>query len=93
MTNDDKSAQTALLVEVAELRNDLKHFGHDVKNLSAKLDAYVPRAEIEMRSTAFNARLTKVEDNISKAAWAIAMSWIAGLGVFGSVLSIFKKVT
>jgi hypothetical protein len=93
MTNDDKSAQTALLIEVAELRNDLKHFGHDVKNLSTKLDAYVPRAEIEMRSASFNTRLTKVEDNISKAAWAIAMSWIAGLGVFGSVLSIFKKVT
>jgi hypothetical protein len=82
----------ALREQVIELRNDLKHFAHDVKNLSQIMAAFPSKGELDAKHDSLSARLKQVEDNMNKAAWAIVLSWIAGLGVVGGVATLFRKI-
>jgi hypothetical protein len=74
----------AMKVAMAELRTEMRHLSHDVKNLTLKLDAVPSVREVE----ALEKRLNKVEGHLTKAAWAIIGAWISGIGV---VFSIFTK--
>lgn len=93
MPNLDQAAATALKVEMAELRTDVRHLSHDMKNLAQKLDAVVTRRELEQiherrdeRHDEHHRRLTELEDHRDKLVWGIVSAWLAGLGV------VFRKL-
>lgn len=68
---------TKIEVALAEVRNDLKHLAHDVKNALQKQEGYVTRREHE----ASDERISAIESNQTWAARAIIGAWIAGAGV------------
>ena len=69
-----------------EMRAEIKHLGHDVKNINAKLDAYPTHRDLK----AVENRVSVLEAAQRKAAWLIIGAWISGLGVVGSLL--LKKI-
>jgi hypothetical protein len=64
-------------VAMAELRVEVRHLTRSVEYLSTKLDSAPNAKDI----AALDVRLTKVEANLSKAAWAIIGAWVSGIGV------------
>lgn len=68
------------------MTTEIKHLAHDVKNLNTKLDAYSTRRELEAAEN----RITSLERNQNRAAWAIIGAWLSGFGVVGSL--VLKKL-
>lgn len=71
-----------------EVITELKHIGHDIKNLIQAQAAFMPRTEIkehlDRRDEArkeLGDRVSRIEALIAKVAWAVFLAWIAGLGV------------
>lgn len=93
--NDNSAEITGLRVDLAAFRGELgaefKNLSHDVRNLTQQMQAqpvlYVPRREIEQMHTAMDKRVGSLEGNMNKAAWAIIMAWVAGLGVVATLVT------
>lgn len=69
-----------------EMRAEVKHIGHDVKNINAKLDAYPTHRDLKAVET----RVSVLESAQRKAAWAIITAWLGGLGTVGALIA--KKI-
>lgn len=87
---------TDLKTAVAELKGtvvtEVRHLAHDVKNLSQRIEAVMPRQEAEAKHAGMASnhlhlekRVEKLENNISRITWAIVMAWLGGLGVAASI--------
>lgn len=103
MENSLSKLESAVARMEGIVTTEIKHLGHDVKNLSAKMDAqvelFVPRKEIDARAKDFNdrlavasARIADVEDAAEKRAdklegWIIKLLW--SLGAVGAVSAGF----
>lgn len=74
-------AATELKVAIAELRTDVRHLAHDIKNALMKQEAFVPRRDMDEKHDSIEARLASLESNQTWAARAIIGAWIAGAGV------------
>lgn len=92
-TASTSAEMTAVKIQMAEFLTEIKHISHDVKGLTMKMDAqaglFVPRKEIESTNAAFDGRVKRIEENMSKAAWAIIGAWFAGLV---TVATVAKKL-
>jgi hypothetical protein len=79
--NDNSAVVAAELnsvkVVIAELRVEVKHLANSVQSLSYKLDNAPNIRDV----AAVEVRLSKVEANLNKAAWAIIGAWVSGIGV------------
>jgi len=86
MSHDNHSDITALKIEFAEFRGELraefKNLAHDVRNLTQKTEAqtvlFVPRREIEQMQAALQGRVSSLEESRSWLIKAIWGAWIAG---------------
>jgi hypothetical protein len=81
---------TELKIAIAELRTDLRHLSHDVKNALMKQEAFVPRRDMESKNDDIEARLASLESNQTWAARAIIGAWIAGAGVIAFGKRLFS---
>ena len=76
-TSNISELATAFSEFRGEMRSEIKHLGHDVKNINAKLDAYPTHRDLK----AVENRVATLEDDkrwIVRSFWGV---WISGLGV------------
>lgn len=95
MTEDPLSRlELAFARMEATVTTKLENVIHDARNTRQQLEAFVTRREaaeknesIDKDHDALRNRVAALESIWSKAAWAIIMSWIAGLGI---AVKVFK---
>jgi hypothetical protein len=83
--NDDRNTEAAALLGRIDERT--ANIQIRVQNMETKFDTFLPRTEADQRFEAHRARLIAVEGNINKGLWAIASAWLAGIGVFISLIA------
>lgn len=88
MNDVEQGIKVELAAFKGEVITELKHLGHDVRNLTQGMQLFVTRREVDdihqRRKEAhedLEDRVDNLEKNQSRAAWAIILAWIGGLGV------------
>ena len=72
---------TEIKIAIAEVRGDLRHLAHDIKNALQKQEAFITRREANEKSEVLEERIVSIESNQSWAVRLIVGAWIAGAGV------------
>jgi predicted oxidoreductase (fatty acid repression mutant protein) len=83
--NDDRNADASALR--ARIDERTANIQHRVQNMETKFDTFLTRREADQRFESQDSRLVIVEGSIRKGLWAIASAWLAGIGVFISLIA------
>jgi hypothetical protein len=67
-----------------EMRSEIKHLGHDVKNINTKLDAYPTHRDLKVVEN----RVAHLEE---KAKWTFRTGIGFALSVIGSAIAAYLK--
>lgn len=62
---------TDIKVALAEIKANTEFTSHRVRNIEQRMDAYVPRREIETTNEALENRVKDLEDSVKRAYWSI----------------------
>lgn len=89
MSEDGNDLKTAFARMEGVVTTELKHLRNDVEKLGTRLDAqaalFVPRTEFEQDKVSQDREIRDLKSNQAKAAWAIILAWLSGLGVVASL--------
>lgn len=88
MNDVEQGIKVELAAFKGEVITELKHLGHDVRNLTQGMQLFITRREVDdIHQRRIDAhkdlenRVDKLEQNQARAAWAIIAAWLAGIGV------------
>jgi hypothetical protein len=62
---------TAIQVALGKIEVTVENTSHRIRNIEARLDAYVPRQEIESKNKSLEERVTTLESENKKLLWYI----------------------